>query len=95
MEFFFITSGPGLSFHNSDAISTEIWFTGPFTLNKQRDQGGVRLGRYIYFSSGQVRKAFRLKGSSVEVSKGAKIRNQYNQVPHQWESDKLTVRHHK
>ena len=33
----------------------------------------------------------------VKVSKGAKIRNQYNQVPHlyQWESDKLTVRHHK
>ena len=31
-------------------------------------------------------------------SKGAKIRNQYNQEPHpeyQWESDKLTVRHHK
>ena len=36
-----------------------------------------------------------------KVSKGAKIRNRYNQVPHltqpgyQWESDKLTVRHHK
>ena len=31
-------------------------------------------------------------------SKGAKIKNRYNQVPHvpgyQWESDKLTVRHH-
>ena len=34
----------------------------------------------------------------MKVSKGAKIRNRYNQVPHQgyqWESDKLTVRHHK
>ena len=34
----------------------------------------------------------------IKVSKGAKIRNRYNQVPHlsgnQWESDKLTVRHH-
>ena len=28
----------------------------------------------------------------IKVSKGAKIRNQ---VPHQWESDKLTVRHNK
>ena len=30
-----------------------------------------------------------------KVSKGAKIRNRYNQVPHpyQWESDKLTVGH--
>ena len=38
-----------------------------------------------------------------KVSKGAKIRNRYNQVPHltqdtqmyQWESDKFTVGHHK
>ena len=35
-----------------------------------------------------------------KVSKGAKIRNRYNQVPHltqdtNGESDKLTVRHHK
>ena len=29
----------------------------------------------------------------VKVSKGAKIRNRYNQVPYQWESYKLTVRH--
>ena len=36
----------------------------------------------------------------LKVSKGAKIRNRYNQVPHltqdtNGESDKLTVRHHK
>ena len=36
----------------------------------------------------------------IKVSKGAKIRNRYNQVPlpdpgYQWESDKLKVRHHK
>ena len=36
----------------------------------------------------------------IKVSKGAKIRNRYNQAPHlipgyQWESDKLTVRHDK
>ena len=36
-----------------------------------------------------------------KVSKGAKIRSRYNQVPHpaqdsySWESYKLTVRHHK
>ena len=37
---------------------------------------------------------------SFEVRKTAKIRNQYNQVPHltkdtTWESDEITVRHHK
>ena len=37
---------------------------------------------------------------SMEVRKTARIRNQCNQVPHlsqdiKWESDKLTVRHHK
>ena len=35
----------------------------------------------------------------LKVSKGAKIRNRYNQVPldpgYQWKRDKLTVRHHK
>ena len=30
-----------------------------------------------------------------KVSKGAKIRNGYNQVPYQCEFDKLTVGHHK
>ena len=30
-----------------------------------------------------------------KVSKGAKIQNRYNQVPHLRECDKLTVRHHK
>ena len=30
-----------------------------------------------------------------KVSKGAKIRNRYNQIRYQWESNKLTVRHHK
>ena len=38
--------------------------------------------------------------SKFKVSKGAKIRHRYNQVPHlpqgyQWESDKLTGIHHK
>ena len=28
---------------------------------------------------------------ATQVSKGAKIRNRYNQVPHQWDSDKLTA----
>ena len=37
---------------------------------------------------------------TVKVRKTAKIRNQYNQVPHltqdtTWESDKITMRHHK
>ena len=36
---------------------------------------------------------------SIKVSKGAKIRNGYNQVPHltqdtTWESDKSTIKHH-
>ena len=32
----------------------------------------------------------------IKVSKGAKIKNRYNQDPgYQWESDKLTVIHHK
>ena len=36
----------------------------------------------------------------TKVSKGAKIKNRYNQVPHlgsgyQWKSNKLTVGHHK
>ena len=40
-------------------------------------------------------------GMGSIVSKGAKIRSRYNQVPHpphpecQWESYELTVRHHK
>ena len=37
---------------------------------------------------------------TVEVRKLAKIKNRYNQVPHQtkditWESDKNTIKHHK
>ena len=36
----------------------------------------------------------------IKVRKAAKIRNQYNQVPHltqdtTWESDKYTIKHHK
>ena len=36
----------------------------------------------------------------VKVRRAAKIRNQYNQVPHLtqdtiWESDKNTIKHHK
>ena len=33
----------------------------------------------------------------IKVNKGAKIRNRYNQPDpgYQWESNKLTVRHHK
>ena len=30
-----------------------------------------------------------------QVSKGSKIGNRHNQVGYQWDSDKLTVRHHK
>ena len=46
----------------------------------------------LYISTSLV-----MSTSVLKVSKGAKIRNQYNQVPHltQWESDELTVRHHK
>ena len=43
---------------------------------------------------------FLKQGYRYHKSKGAKIRNRYNQVPNQtqdnqWESDKLTARHHK
>ena len=44
-----------------------------------------------------VEGAFKPQPEYVKVSKVAMIRNRYNQVPHltQWESDKLTVIHHK
>ena len=56
--------------------------------------GHVRPLRFIYDCT------LFLLFDSIKVSKDAKIRNRYNQVPHQtqynqWESDKLTVRHHK